>query len=178
MQPTLKPCLPLPARRERAGVRAGNSISSPFLRGEKILSGPRRSPAVPGGPRRYDAGAGQASLPVFPPDGFQSAVRGDWQRRIHFRFNCQRASPRCHADGAFAGARTQQRPRSFSMGHPPAHQRPNCSTTCAPVKSSDAKLARRLREETTMTLTWIDNRPNMGATGSLANLLRHEASRP
>lgn len=34
-------------------------------------------------------------------------------------------------------------------------------------------MARRLRQETTMTLTWIAQRLNMGATGSLANLLRH-----
>ena len=31
-------------------MRAGNSISSPFSRGEKNLSGPRRSQAVPSGP--------------------------------------------------------------------------------------------------------------------------------
>jgi hypothetical protein len=35
-----------------------------------------------------------------------------------------------------------------------------------------SKLARRLREETTMTLHWIAQRLNMGAAGSLANLLR------
>ncbi|HWY76013.1 MAG TPA: transposase [Verrucomicrobiae bacterium] len=35
------------------------------------------------------------------------------------------------------------------------------------------KIARRLREETTMTLNWIANRLNMGAVGSLANLLRN-----
>ncbi len=34
------------------------------------------------------------------------------------------------------------------------------------------KLARRLRQETTMTLNWIAKRLNMGAAGSLANLLR------
>jgi len=34
------------------------------------------------------------------------------------------------------------------------------------------KLARRLRQETTMTLKWIAQRLNMGAAGSLANLLR------
>jgi len=34
------------------------------------------------------------------------------------------------------------------------------------------KLARRLRQETTMTLHWIAQRLNMGAAGSLANLLR------
>jgi hypothetical protein len=34
------------------------------------------------------------------------------------------------------------------------------------------KLARRLRQETTMTLQWIANRLHMGAAGSLANLLR------
>jgi|SRR5581483_5647409 len=33
-------------------------------------------------------------------------------------------------------------------------------------------IARRLRQETTMTLTWIAQRLNMGAAGSLANLLR------
>jgi REP-associated tyrosine transposase len=33
-------------------------------------------------------------------------------------------------------------------------------------------LARRLRQETTMTLPWIAQRLNMGASGSLANLLR------
>jgi putative transposase len=33
-------------------------------------------------------------------------------------------------------------------------------------------LARRLRQETTMTLCWIAQRLNMGAAGSLANLLR------
>jgi hypothetical protein len=31
-----------------------------------------------------------------------------------------------------------------------------------------------LREETTMPLRWIAQRLNMGATGSLANLLRDE----
>ena len=35
------------------------------------------------------------------------------------------------------------------------------------------KLARRLRQETTMSLNWIAKRLNMGAAGSLANLLRH-----
>jgi REP element-mobilizing transposase RayT len=35
------------------------------------------------------------------------------------------------------------------------------------------KLARRLRQETTMTLHWIAQRLNMGAAGSLANLLRN-----
>ena len=35
------------------------------------------------------------------------------------------------------------------------------------------KIARRLRQETTMTLTWIAKRLNMGTAGSLANLLRH-----
>jgi putative transposase len=34
------------------------------------------------------------------------------------------------------------------------------------------KIARRLREETTMPLRWIAQRLNMGAAGSLANLLR------
>jgi putative transposase len=34
------------------------------------------------------------------------------------------------------------------------------------------KMARRLRQETTMTLDWIAQRLNMGAAGSLANLLR------
>ncbi len=34
------------------------------------------------------------------------------------------------------------------------------------------KIALRLRRETTMTLTWIAGRLNMGAAGSLANLLR------
>ena len=33
-------------------------------------------------------------------------------------------------------------------------------------------LARRLRQETTMTLNWIAQRLKMGAAGSLANLLR------
>jgi len=33
-------------------------------------------------------------------------------------------------------------------------------------------LARRLRQETTMTLNWIAQRLNLGAAGSLANLLR------
>ncbi len=36
------------------------------------------------------------------------------------------------------------------------------------------KMARRLRQETTMTLTWIARRLRMGAAGSLANLLRHD----
>lgn len=35
------------------------------------------------------------------------------------------------------------------------------------------RLARRLRQETTMTLTWIARRLNMGTAGSLANLLRN-----
>jgi hypothetical protein len=39
------------------------------------------------------------------------------------------------------------------------------------------KLARRMRAETTMTLHWIANRLNMGAAGSLANLLRNGARR-
>jgi len=34
------------------------------------------------------------------------------------------------------------------------------------------RLARRLRQETTMTLSWIANNLNMGAAGSVANLLR------
>jgi len=34
------------------------------------------------------------------------------------------------------------------------------------------RIARRLRQETTMTLNWIAKRLNMGAAGSLANLLR------
>jgi hypothetical protein len=34
------------------------------------------------------------------------------------------------------------------------------------------KLARRLRQETTMTLNWIAKRLHTGAAGSLANLLR------
>jgi hypothetical protein len=34
------------------------------------------------------------------------------------------------------------------------------------------QMARRLRQETTMTLNWIAKRLNMGAAGSLANLLR------
>jgi hypothetical protein len=34
------------------------------------------------------------------------------------------------------------------------------------------ELARRLRAETTMTLAWIAEKLNMGAAGSLANLLR------
>jgi hypothetical protein len=33
-------------------------------------------------------------------------------------------------------------------------------------------IARRLREETTMTLNWIAGKLKMGAAGSLANLLR------
>ncbi len=33
-------------------------------------------------------------------------------------------------------------------------------------------LARRLRQETTMTLNWIAERLNLGAAGSLANRLR------
>ncbi len=36
------------------------------------------------------------------------------------------------------------------------------------------RIARRLRQETTMTVSWIANRLNMGATASLANLLRRE----
>ena len=39
------------------------------------------------------------------------------------------------------------------------------------------KLARRLRRETTMTLSWIAERLNMGAPGSLANLLRKGAAK-
>ncbi|MGA2556471.1 MAG: transposase [Verrucomicrobiota bacterium] len=35
------------------------------------------------------------------------------------------------------------------------------------------KIARRLRQETTMTLSWIGKRLNMGVAGSVANLLRH-----
>ncbi|HWY75419.1 MAG TPA: hypothetical protein VN281_07375, partial [Verrucomicrobiae bacterium] len=35
-----------------------------------------------------------------------------------------------------------------------------------------AKIAMRLREETTMTLNWIGQRLRMGSAGSLANLLR------
>jgi len=38
------------------------------------------------------------------------------------------------------------------------------------------KLARRLRQETTMTLNWIAERLNMGTAGSLANLLRDAKS--
>ena len=34
------------------------------------------------------------------------------------------------------------------------------------------EIARRLRQETTMPLRWIAQRLNMGAAGSLANLLR------
>jgi hypothetical protein len=34
------------------------------------------------------------------------------------------------------------------------------------------KMARRLRQETTMTLHWIAQRLNIGVAGSLANLLR------
>jgi hypothetical protein len=34
------------------------------------------------------------------------------------------------------------------------------------------RIARRLRQETTMTLNWIAKRLNMGAAGALANLLR------
>jgi hypothetical protein len=34
------------------------------------------------------------------------------------------------------------------------------------------QIARRLRQETTMTVSWIADRLNMGATASLANLLR------
>jgi hypothetical protein len=33
-------------------------------------------------------------------------------------------------------------------------------------------VARRLRQETTMTLNWIAERLNLGAAGSLASLLR------
>jgi hypothetical protein len=36
------------------------------------------------------------------------------------------------------------------------------------------ELARRLRQETTMTLRWIAQRLNMGTAGSLANLLRDD----
>jgi hypothetical protein len=36
------------------------------------------------------------------------------------------------------------------------------------------EIARRLRQETTMPLRWIAQRLNMGAAGSLANLLRDE----
>jgi hypothetical protein len=39
------------------------------------------------------------------------------------------------------------------------------------------KMARRLRQETTMTLTWIASRLSMGAAGSLANLLRDDRKR-
>jgi hypothetical protein len=35
----------------------------------------------------------------------------------------------------------------------------------------EAAIAPRLRRETTMTLNWIAQRLNMGAAGSLANLL-------
>ena len=35
------------------------------------------------------------------------------------------------------------------------------------------QIARRLRQETTMTLSWIGKRLNMGVAGSVANLLRH-----
>ena len=34
------------------------------------------------------------------------------------------------------------------------------------------RVARRLREETTMTLNWIAKQLSMGVAGSLANLLR------
>jgi hypothetical protein len=36
------------------------------------------------------------------------------------------------------------------------------------------ELAQRLRQETTMTLSWIAEKLNKGAAGSLANLLRHK----
>ena len=39
------------------------------------------------------------------------------------------------------------------------------------------KLARRLRQETTMTLRWIAQRVNMGAAGSVANLLRDASTK-
>jgi putative transposase len=39
------------------------------------------------------------------------------------------------------------------------------------------QMARRLRQETTMTLSWIAKRLNMGAAGSLANLLRNAKSK-
>ena len=39
--------------------------------------------------------------------------------------------------------------------------------------SQKLKIAQRLRKETTMTLTWIASRLNMGTAGSLANLLRN-----
>jgi len=38
------------------------------------------------------------------------------------------------------------------------------------------KLARRLCQETTMTLNWSAERLNMGTAGSLANLLRDAKS--
>ena len=45
-----------------------------------------------------------------------------------------------------------------------------------PRRKGDAvkvRLARRLRQETTMTLSWIAKRLHMGAAGSLANRLRN-----
>ena len=39
------------------------------------------------------------------------------------------------------------------------------------------QMARRLRQETTMSLTWIASRLSMGTAGSLANLLRHDRKR-
>jgi len=39
------------------------------------------------------------------------------------------------------------------------------------------KIARRVRQETTMTLKWIAKRLNMGASGSLANLMRDETKK-
>ena len=49
-------------------------------------------------------------------------------------------------------------------------------TELAQRRKGDAqklKLARRLRQETTMTLNWIAQRLSMGTAGSLGNLLRH-----
>jgi hypothetical protein len=40
--------------------------------------------------------------------------------------------------------------------------------------AANVRIARRLRAETTMTLNWIAKELNMGAAGSLANLLRKE----
>jgi hypothetical protein len=48
----------------------------------------------------------------------------------------------------------------------------------AQVPEGRLNIARRRREETTVTLTWIASRLNMGTAGSLANLLRNKARRP
>jgi hypothetical protein len=41
-------------------------------------------------------------------------------------------------------------------------------------QNRDLFIARRLRQETTMTLNWIAEKLNMGVAGSLANLLRNK----